>query len=457
MAKKLDIIEGTIDELVFPNKGILYIEEGEPVVITGAFEGQKVRARLAKKRKGRWEARLLEVLENPPYFVKPVCQYFGVCGGCTMQEIPYEVQLDYKHKQVQKLLSNAEITGYEDAGIVASPEQMGYRNKMEFSFGDEYKEGPLALGMHRKQSTFDIVTVDGCKIVDEDFSKILRHVLAHVTANALPFYKKVQHEGYMRFLIVRKSKTNGEMLVNIVTSTQQTFDFAPLAKELANLDTMGKVTGVLHTLSDTLADAVKPDSTEIIYGVDYLKERLLDLDFHISPFSFFQTNTLGAEVLYSTALDMIKDMNNKTIFDLYCGTGTITQIMATRAQKVYGIEIVEEAVDKAKENAKLNNLDNCYFIAGDVLTEVDKLKDKPDIIVLDPPREGIHPKAIQKIINFDAKELLYISCKPTSLARDLPILEEAGYKVEKVCCVDMFPNTPHVETVVHLTRTNGTK
>ncbi|MHC1747357.1 MAG: 23S rRNA (uracil(1939)-C(5))-methyltransferase RlmD [Cellulosilyticaceae bacterium] len=457
MAKKLDIIEGTIDELVFPNKGILYIEEGEPVVITGAFEGQKVRARLAKKRKGRWEARLLEVLENPPYFVKPVCQYFGVCGGCTMQEIPYEVQLDYKHKQVQKLLSNAEITGYEDAGIVASPEQMGYRNKMEFSFGDEYKEGPLALGMHRKQSTFDIVTVDGCKIVDEDFSKILRHVLAHVTENALPFYKKVQHEGYMRFLIVRKSKTNGEMLVNIVTSTQQTFDFAPLAKELANLDTMGKVTGVLHTLSDTLADAVKPDSTEIIYGVDYLKERLLDLDFHISPFSFFQTNTLGAEVLYSTALDMIKDMNNKTIFDLYCGTGTITQIMATRAQKVYGIEIVEEAVDKAKENAKLNNLDNCYFIAGDVLTEVDKLKDKPDIIVLDPPREGIHPKAIQKIINFDAKELLYISCKPTSLARDLPILEEAGYKVEKVCCVDMFPNTPHVETVVHLTRTNGTK
>ena len=457
MAKKLDIIEGTIDELVFPNKGILYIEEGEPVVITGAFEGQKVRARLAKKRKGRWEARLLEVLENPPYFVKPVCQYFGVCGGCTMQEIPYEVQLDYKHKQVQKLLANAEITGYEDAGIVASPEQMGYRNKMEFSFGDEYKEGPLALGMHRKQSTFDIVTVDGCKIVDEDFSKILRHVLAHVTENALPFYKKVQHEGYMRFLIVRKSKTNGEMLVNIVTSTQQKFDFAPLAKELANLDTMGKVTGVLHTLSDTLADAVKPDSTEIIYGVDYLKERLLDLDFHISPFSFFQTNTLGAEVLYSTALDMIKDMNNKTIFDLYCGTGTITQIMATRAQKVYGIEIVEEAVDKAKENAKLNNLDNCYFIAGDVLTEVDKLKDKPDIIVLDPPREGIHPKAIQKIINFDAKELLYISCKPTSLARDLPILEEAGYKVEKVCCVDMFPNTPHVETVVHLTRTNGTK
>lgn len=452
MAKKLDIIEGTIAELVFPNKGILYIEEGEPVIIAGAFEGQKVRARLAKKRKGKWEARLLEVIENPPHFVKPVCQYFGLCGGCTMQEIPYENQLELKHKQVEKLLTDAGITGYEDAGIVASPEQMGYRNKMEFSFGDEHKDGPIALGMHRKQSTFDIVTVDGCKIVDEDFSKILRHVLNYIVANELPFYKKALHEGYMRYLIVRKSKTNGNMLVNIVTSTQKEFSFEPLARELANLDTVGKVTGVLHTLSDTLADAVKPDSVQVIYGVDYLKEKLLGLDFNISPFSFFQTNTLGAEVLYSTALDMIEDMNNKTIFDLYCGTGTITQIMATRAQKVYGIEIVEEAVEKAKENAKLNGLDNCYFIAGDVLTEVDKLKDKPDIIVLDPPREGIHPKAIQKIINFDAKELLYISCKPTSLARDLPILEEAGYKVEKVCCVDMFPNTPHVETIVKLSK-----
>ena len=212
------------------------------------------------------------------------------------------------------------------------------------------------------------------------------------------------------------------------------------------------MSGVLHTLTDTLADAIKPDKVTLLYGKDTIDEEILGLKFHISPFSFFQTNTKGAEVLYKSALDLIENMHDKTVFDLYCGTGTITQIMAKHAKKVYGIEIVEEAVEKAKENAALNGLDNCTFIAGDVLVQVDQLKEKPDIIVLDPPRDGIHPKAIQKIINFGAKELLYISCKPTSLARDLPILEEAGYKVEKVLCVDMFPQTPHVETVVKLSK-----
>ena len=451
MPKKNQVVQGVIEKTIFPNKGILYIDE-QPIYVGGAFTGQEVSARLFKRKKGTWEAKLLEVHENPKHFVKAPCEYFGQCGGCSAQELQYEHQIQMKHGQVMELLSKAGIDDFEDLGVLGSPEVLEYRNKMEFSFGDAEKDGPMTLGMHRKHSTYDVLTVEGCKLVDTDFSEILKYVLEYCKANQLPYYKKLQHTGFMRYLVIRKSKTFGEILINIVTSSQSDFSFDALAKELTELNLQGKVAGVLHTITDTLADAIKPEKVTLLYGKEEISETILGLQFNISPFSFFQTNTLGAEVLYKRALDLIEDMDNKTVFDLYCGTGTITQIMATRAKKVYGIEIVEEAVVKAKENAAFNGLTNCEFIAGDVLTKVDELHDQPDIIVLDPPRDGIHPKAIQKIINFGAKELLYISCKPTSLARDLPILKEAGYKVEKVLCVDMFPNTPHVETVVKLSR-----
>lgn len=452
MAKKGEIIQGTIERVKFPNKGMFYIEEGMGVQVPDTFVGQEVEVRLLKRRKGLWQARVMNVIKNPDHFVPASCEYFGLCGGCAMQHVPYESQLTHKHEQVMKLLANQGVEGFEDLGIVASPSQWEYRNKMEFSFGDECKDGPTALGMHRKNTTFDIVTVDGCKLVDDDFSKILRYVLRYVHTENLPFYKKKIHEGFMRYLLIRRSQTTGDLLVNIVTSSQIDFDFKPLAAQLVDLNLSGQITGVLHTLSDTLADAVKPDQTNVIYGVDYLTENLLGLNFNISPYSFFQTNTNGAEVLYKTALDLVEDMTSKLVFDLYSGTGTIAQIMATKAKEVYGIEIVEEAVEKAKENAKVNGLTNCHFVAGDVLKEVENFKVRPELIVLDPPREGINPKAIEKIIGFGAKELLYISCKPTSLAKDLPVFEEAGYKVKKVCCVDMFPNTYHVETIAYLVK-----
>lgn len=455
MAKKNEIINGLIEKVKFPNKGIMYIEEERiPVLVPDTFPGQKVRVRLQRKRKGTWEGRALEHLENPTHFVKPSCEYFGLCGGCAMQHLSYENQLEHKHEQVQTLLQNAGVTGYEDMGILGSPSEWAYRNKMEFSFGDACKDGPMTLGMHRKNSTFDIITVDGCKIVDEDFNMILRFVLRYAQSFNLPFYKKKIHEGFLRYLIVRRSETTGDLLINIVTTTQRDFDFTELANYLVDLGTKGKIAGILHTYSDTLADAVKPDSTRVLYGKDAFTETILGLQFNISPYSFFQTNTKGAELLYKTALDMPQDITSKVVFDLYSGTGTIAQIMATKAKEVYGIEIVEEAVEKAKENAKLNDLTNCHFVAGDVLKEVENFHVKPELIVLDPPREGIHPKAIDKIIGFDAKELLYISCKPTSLARDLPVFEQSGYKVEKVCCVDMFPHTHHVETIAYLVKEN---
>ncbi|MBE6024384.1 MAG: 23S rRNA (uracil(1939)-C(5))-methyltransferase RlmD [Cellulosilyticum sp.] len=451
MPKKNQIVQGTIEKTIFPNKGVLYIDE-QPIYVGGTFPGQTVSARLFKRKKGTWEAKLLEVEQKPEYFIPAACQYFGTCGGCSAQELAYKDQIQMKHDQVMELLQKAGIDEFEDLGVLGSPEAFEYRNKMEFSFGDAEKDGPMTLGMHRKHSTYDVITVDGCKLVDSDFSQILMHILNYCKEKNLPYYKKLQHTGFMRYLVVRKSKTYGEILINIVTSSQSEFSFDELTKELVNLPLQGKVAGVIHTITDTLADAIKPEKVTLLYGKEEINEEILGLKFRISPFSFFQTNTQGAEVLYKNALDLIDNMDNKTVFDLYCGTGTITQIMATRAKKVYGIEIVEEAVEKAKENAKLNGLSNCEFIAGDVLVQVDQLKEKPDIIVLDPPRDGIHPKAIQKIINFGAKELLYISCKPTSLSRDLPILKEAGYRIEKVQCVDMFPQTPHVETVVKLSR-----
>ncbi len=451
MPKKNQILEGRIEDAIFPNKGIMIIDQ-EPIYVTGTFKGQVVKARIIKKKNQKWEARLLEVLEEPDYLVAPDCSYFGACGGCSTQHLPYDMQLSLKHQQVTRLLKEAAITEYEDLGILASPQITEYRNKMEFSFGDAIKEGPMTLGMHRKNSTYDILTVGGCKLVDPDFTAILEHTLDYCIKNNLDYYKKLSHIGFMRYLVIRKSKSFGNILINIVTSSQKDFSFTQLAEELAALKLQGTVAGVLHTLTDTLADAIKPDHTSLIYGTDTITEKILGLEFKISPFSFFQTNTQGAEVLYKNALDLIKNMDNKVVFDLYCGTGTITQIMATRAKKVYGIEIVAEAVEKAKENALFNGLTNCEFIVGDVLTEVDKLSDTPDIIVLDPPRDGIHPKAIHKIINFNAKELLYISCKPTSLARDLPILKAAGYTIDKLMCVDMFPQTPHVETVVKLSK-----
>lgn len=252
---------------------------------------------------------------------------------------------------------------------------------------------------------------------------------------------------------MRRAENTGEILANLVTTSQEEWDLMPLVQEVLGLPLEGKVVGFLHIINDSLADVVKSDETKVLYGQDYFYEELLGLKFKITPFSFFQTNSLGAEVLYSTAREFVGETKDRTIFDLYSGTGTIAQILAPVAKEVIGVEIVEEAVTAAKENAEANGLTNCSFLAGDVLKVIDEIEEKPDFIVLDPPREGIHPKALPKIVDlYRCEKMLYISCKPTSLARDLVEFAKYGYRVEKVCCVDMFPGTVHVETVVGLHR-----
>ena len=263
------------------------------------------------------------------------------------------------------------------------------------------------------------------------------------------------HEGYLRHLLVRRAASTGELLVDIITTTQIEHDFSEMVERLLALSLEGKIVGILHTFNDSVADAVINEKTEILYGQDYFYEEIMGLRFKITPFSFFQTNSLGAEVLYGAARDYIKSAaDDKIVYDLYSGTGTIAQILAPAAKKVIGVEIVEEAVIAARENAKLNGLTNCEFIAGDVFKVLDSIEEQPEMIVLDPPREGIHPKALENIVGYGVKSIVYISCKPTSLARDLVVMQERGYKVERVCMVDMFSWTGHVECITLLQREN---
>jgi len=445
---KKDVLEAYISRVEFPNKGIIEIGDYK-VTVKNALPGQKVRAVVNKKRKNRIEARLIEVLEKSPTEIMGECEVFGLCGGCLYQSLPYEEQLKLKVEQVQNLLNPLGIVDrYE--GILSSPQIYEYRNKMEYSFGNAYIDGPLALGLHKRGSMYDIVNATECKIIHDDFNKIVQATLDLFTELDLPFYHKRTHEGYLRYLVVRRGVRSSQLQINLVTSSQLQPDLQLYVDRLRALDLEHEIKGIIHTITDQLSDAVKVDDMKILYGEEHMDESLLGLNFKISPFSFFQTNTLGAEKLYEVVRDYVGETKDKVIFDLYSGTGTITQMLAPVAKKAVGVEIVKEAVEAAKVNAKLNGLSNCEFIAGDVLTVIDELTDKPDTIVLDPPRDGIHPKAMPKIIDFGVDNIVYVSCKPTSLARDLALLMDAGYEVVKWSMVDMFPHTIHVETIVCL-------
>ena len=379
------------------------------------------------------------------------CPHFGACGGCTFRDIPYEEELRQKEEQVKKLLAPYLDPDTVWEGILPSPLADGYRNKMEFSFGDEYKDGPLALGMHKKGSFYDIVTVDHCRITPADYNRILRFVLDYFTERGVAFYQKKRGTGTLRHLVVRKAAKTGEILVMLVTTSAYTCE-PDFAEGLLTLPLDGKIVGILHALNDLPADTVQAQELKTLYGADCFYEELLGLRFQITPFSFFQTNSLGAERLYSVVRDYAGDGSGLRIFDLYSGTGTIAQLLAPVAAEVTGVEIVEEAVEAARKNAAANGLTNCSFIAGDVFKVLSGLERQPDRIVLDPPREGMTPKALRKIISYGVEQIVYVSCKPTSLARDMEALYEAGYRIRRGCVVDMFPRTKNQEVVCCLHR-----
>ena len=512
--KKKQILTGVVERVDFPNRAVVKAQVPQPdesvateyAVVKGALPGQTVEFSVKKARKNKCEGRLRSVLKKGQLETREAkCPNFGTCGGCNYQEIPYEQQLALKKEQVLRLIDAVyEGDGYQYDGILSVRKdgqyrEWGYRNKMEFSFGDAVKDGPLTLGLHKKGSFHDIVDAEGCQIVHPDYSAVLACVREYAKENSIPYYHKRDHQGVLRHLLVRRAEVSGDMLVALVTSTQQEIDYSELVSRLLALPLEGQITGILQICNDSLGDVVQSDETKILYGKDWFEEKVLGLTFKISPFSFFQTNTSGAEVLYQRAREYVLgeinignagetsngnmtentpgeentpgsdalnekasggnatethtiDLHDKVVFDLYSGTGTIAQLIAPVARKVIGVEIVEEAVEAAKENAALNGLDNCEFIAGDVLKVIDDIEEKPDYIILDPPRDGIHPKALQKIIDYGVKNIVYISCKPTSFARDLAVFQERGYELKRVSNVDLFPETVHVETVVLLSQ-----
>lgn len=450
MKKKEEIIL-TIEDVLFPNKAYGFAD-GERVIVKNAIPGQTVQATVCKKRSSGVEARLDKVLTPSPLERQSgMCSHYALCGGCTYQTLRYDAECRLKERQARRILENAGIGIESWEGLCPTPSERAYRNKCEFSFGDEERGGPLALGMHKRMSRYEVVTLHDCNIVEADFLKLIEGTLAFFRERNTSFYHKMRHEGSLRHLVVRKGRATGEILVHLVTSPETPFNASEYRDMLLRLPLDGTICGILHSINASVADVVRSDEIRLLYGRDFLTEKLLGLQFKISPYSFFQTNSEGAEELYRIVQDFAGDVREKTVFDLYCGTGTIGQIMAKAgSKKVIGIELVEEAATAANENAAQNGLQNCIFIAGDVLQKVEELEDSPDLIIVDPPRDGIHPKAIGKIIGFGAPEIVYVSCLPTSLARDLQIFQAAGYTAKRVKVVNLFPHTQHMETVVLL-------
>ena len=500
--KKGQEYTGIVEEVLFPNRGVVCVDgETEKVSIKNVIPGQRVRFVVSKKRK-RIEGRLLEVLERSALeTAKEPCPHFLECGGCLYQTVPYEAQLSLKEKQIRTLLSPLFDVDSVYRGISGSPVSDSYRNKMELSFGDCEKGGDLTLGMHRRGSFFDVLETTDCRLMDRDMRRVAGITLEYFREKGVAYYHKRTHRGYLRHLLIRKAGKTGEMLVCLVTSSDLAGKGSPEGLQNENMEAEkgspeglqsvnieaekglsdslqnvaleaekgllegwknalleaeyeGRVVGILHTRNDRLADVVEDQGTEILFGQGAFREELLGLQFVITPFSFFQTNSAGAEILYDSVKKAIsekilsaKDAHFSRIFDLYSGTGTIAQLLADVADEVVGVEIVSEAVEAAKENASRNGISNCTFIEGDVLSVLSTLEKAPDCIILDPPRDGVHPKALPKILAYQVPNIVYISCKATSLARDLPLFFEAGYEVKDLWMVDLFPSTGNVETV----------
>ncbi len=446
MQKRVEQV--VIKELCYPNWAVAELDN-KNIKIKNALPEQVVNIML-KKRK-RKQGNLLSVESAAPYEKEPFCQHFGDCGGCARQTVAYDKQLELKANAVEYLFQENELD-IKVKEITPSPINFAYRNKMEYSFGDLEKGGRLNLGMHRVGRFYDVVSIPQCQIVDDDYNIIREAVEDYARKCGLAKFNRNDLSGVMRNLVIRKGKYSGEILIGIATSSSDLFESADFVSSLLDLKLDGKIVGIYHLISDEVADVVKAHPEDkLIYGRDYYNEEILGLKFKVSFHSFFQTNTLGAEILYQKALALI-NAEDKIVYDLFSGTGTIAQIVASRAKKVYGVEIIADAVEAAKENAKVNNLDNCQFVAGDVFDVLDNLSEKPDVIIVDPPRAGMSSKTVEKIAAYGVEEILYISCNPKTMAANLVQLQELGYRASDCHLVDMYPHTPLVEAIVLLSK-----
>ena len=447
-----------IDSLAYGGKGVSRVDDFV-IFVKNAIPGQKVRALLYKKRKGFGEARPLEILSESKHAVGPRCDHFPTCGGCKFQQLDYVEQVVQKKQQIENIFRRqAGITNFELDEIISADKIFHYRNKMEFTFSNnrwvlpeepENVNRDFALGMHIPERWDKILNIDRCYIMPELGNEILIKVKSLVQELALQPYNQKTHNGFLRYLMMRFGVNTGDLLVNLVTAYENTDLLNPLVDKLTKA--FPQITTIVNNINTRKADVAFGEYELHLHGKPALEEKLGKLTFEISANSFFQTNTLMAEKLYQTALKGAHLTGEEVVFDLYCGTGSISLFLAQKAKEVHGFEVIVSAVEDATRNAVRNGIGNVKFHVANLDNYFkfgrSKKYPKPDVVVVDPPRTGMHKSMSSYLPKFGAEKIVYVSCNPTTQARDSEILQRKGYRLKRLTMVDMFPHTPHVETV----------
>jgi 23S rRNA (uracil1939-C5)-methyltransferase len=449
--KKKDIVELEISDLAYGGKSVAKLD-GLVVLIRGGIPGDIVKAEIVKKKSNFAEAKILEITKESDLRTKPVCSHFGLCGGCSWQDLKYEEQLKFKTKQVKECLEH--IGNFSDFPIqeaLGSDEIFYYRNKMEYAFAPDPNQH-LILGLHPRERFYQVFDLEECFLQSEKANQIVDFVRGFVKERKMIPYNLKERSGFLRFLAIRESKNIDMTMVNLVTNKGEfpfKDEFSP--KLFSNFSS---IKSIVRNISSKLANIAIGEEEELLGGDRTITEKLGKFTFEISSNSFFQTNTKQAEKLYEVVLNMADLRGDELVLDLYCGTGTISIFISQNAKKVMGVESVEESVKNAQRNAELNNVTNCEFICGEakkVLAKSETDKKIPDLVVVDPPRAGLHKHVVKSLLSIKPPKIIYVSCNPSTLARDLKILCEKYYKLDKVQPIDMFPHTYHIETLVGLT------
>lgn len=449
--QKNDVFEVIIESTGFEGEGIARID-GIPVFVRYAAEGDKARIRILKVNKNYAFGKVEEVLEPSPYRRTPACSVFGKCGGCTMMHIDYDKQLKVKEQTVTnnlRKIAHLNTDDYIFDGIIGGNEY-NYRNKAQFPLTVE--DGKVVCGFYAPNS-HRVVKCDNCNIQDERINKVADAVLQYINENNISVYDEKTGKGLVRHIYVRTSRSGGVMAVIVANSKKELPAKDKLIEKLSAVDGVESIVQNINTRADNV---VMGYENITLWGKDKIELNLSNLKFNVSPNSFFQVNINQTEKLYAEALEYANLTGEETVFDLYCGVGSISLYMAKKALKVYGVEIVEDAVVNAKENAKLNGITNAEFYAGDCTEVVEKLMAdgiNADVVVVDPPRKGCDAKLLELISTISPKRLVYVSCNSSTLARDVDELKKYGYHLDRVTAIDMFPQTTHVECVVRLCRT----
>lgn len=456
---KNDEVNLSIMSVSFGGQGVARIDDFV-VFVDGAVAGDTVRAKIYKKKKNFAEAKTLEILIPSPDRTSPRCKYFGTCGGCKMQDVDYPAQLEFKRRNIADVFQR--IGGFENLSIplpFGSPKIYHYRNKMEFTFGDrawltdarpDNGQTHFVLGMHVPKRFDKVLDVDACYLQPPLASEIVNWVRAFASKSGLPPYSVKSHEGFWRFLVLRQCAHTTGLMVLIITTEENPSLMAVLTNEI--LKEFPQITSLINGISKKRSQIAFSDYEIRLAGDSVITEKLGRYEFEISSDSFFQTNTLGAEVLYETVLKLAQLKGDEIVYDLYCGTGSIALFLSGFVKKIIGIELVENAVINANKNKIQNKVNNCEFISGDMRLVLGQLDHQPDAIVVDPPRSGLHDDVTQALLAIQSPKMVYVSCNPATQARDLAILCKEKYRIQEIQPVDMFPHTYHVENVVSLVR-----